>query len=318
MSFSLSIVIPTYNRQNYVLRNMKFWSNKNVLVYVLDGSADSIEKNKLEGLGENINYFHLPITFPERVKKSLELVKTKYTVFMGDDEFYFPSGLKQCIDELEKNEDLVACSGRCLGFQYKNKILSSWFMYNNQKNYSISSNDPIERMKYHMENYTPSTVYGVTRTEDWKNSWRSFTEKEFPIFSMAEIQLELSLSFFGKSKVIPVLTWFRSYENETVLTGEGSFSRENVFENWWNKTEKIEEINEFLDIMSETLFKQNKFNLSKEEIIKGIKESLDKYYKLILTIQNKKKKNKKFILKISPSFFKKIMKQIFSSLGIIH
>ena len=51
----LSIVIPTFDRQKYALRSMKYWSDNGVpQVHVLDGSKEPIEQKYLEDLGENL------------------------------------------------------------------------------------------------------------------------------------------------------------------------------------------------------------------------------------------------------------------------
>ena len=106
----LTIIIISYKRRNYALRSLKYWSGKGVRVHLLDGSAESIPENLLQGLEENITYHHLYKSLFERLRIGPELVETEYSILLGDDEFFLPSALQACIDELEADRSLVACT----------------------------------------------------------------------------------------------------------------------------------------------------------------------------------------------------------------
>ena len=41
----VSVIIPTYNRQNYAIRQLNYWSETGVCVHVLDGSNESINES---------------------------------------------------------------------------------------------------------------------------------------------------------------------------------------------------------------------------------------------------------------------------------
>ena len=104
----LTLVMPSYERQSFVIRSMKYWSNKNVKLVVLDGSKRPIKSSFLKtlNLNKNIYYKHSKSSFVKRLQKSTSLVKTKYVALIGDDEFYVPSALSKCIDELDKNKEV--------------------------------------------------------------------------------------------------------------------------------------------------------------------------------------------------------------------
>src|SRR3989344_526322 len=105
----LTLVIPTYNRQRYVLRNMRYWSGSMVTVHVLDGSEQAIPPQEMAELTANINYHNLPIPLLDRFRKAVGLVQTEYAALMADDEFFLPDALQACIRELEVDETLVSC-----------------------------------------------------------------------------------------------------------------------------------------------------------------------------------------------------------------
>ena len=72
----LSIVIPTYNRQQYALRNIHYWSNRGPEIHVLDGSAVPVRDELLSSVGPNIHYHHWPISMIGRISKVREVLTT--------------------------------------------------------------------------------------------------------------------------------------------------------------------------------------------------------------------------------------------------
>ena len=213
----LSIIIPTYNRQEYVLRNMCYWSNYDLTVHVLDGTKTPIPSNKLTKLGAKINYHHMPIPLMERLYKSIELVSTKYSMMMGDDEFYIPSALESCIILLDKDEEYISCIGAAISFKVENSKVTSNVKYPCLKNSALMQNIPVDRATYHMKNYCPSIVYSVMRTDAWKKSMRalSYNNYEVYVMSIGELQFEIAGSYLGKTAVINELS---NRSNQTVLS----------------------------------------------------------------------------------------------------
>ena len=74
----LTLVIPTYQRQRYALRNMRYWSGSEVTLHVLDGSEQPIPAEEMAGITANINYHHMPVSWIDRIEKAGNLVQTKY------------------------------------------------------------------------------------------------------------------------------------------------------------------------------------------------------------------------------------------------
>ena len=109
-----------------------------------------------------------------------------------------------------KIKKLVSCCGTAISFYPLDGLIYGKPKYPKLLGYKINQNQPRERIKFHMRNYVPSLVYGVTRSVHWKIATSAYTDKEFPVFAMYELQMEMILSFSGKSKVIPYLMWMRS------------------------------------------------------------------------------------------------------------
>jgi glycosyltransferase domain-containing protein len=254
----LTIIIPTLNRQKYALRNMHYWSGRDVTVNVIDGSSEAIDSKYIEELSKNVIYHHLPISIVERMSYALSLIKTEYTTMCGDDEFLLPSALEYSLMELEKDSGLVACIGRCLEFMWENNKVYGFPGYPEQKDRIINQSDPRERMIKHMKQYTPSTVYSVMHTNVWKNSHASFIKREFPVYCIGEMQFELSVTFQGKSKVVPIIHWLRSNEIKPIRGTDPSLTRDLFICDWWEDKQKKGEHNDFLKIMSDTLAETGK------------------------------------------------------------
>jgi glycosyltransferase domain-containing protein len=226
----LTLVIPTYERQEYALRNMKYWSNKDVCVMVLDGSDQPIDSELLSPLvGQNIIYEHSPCSSMQRLMSVLPKLNTKYVAMLSDDEFYIPSAIEACIYELENDVSLVSCFGRCILFNHHKGALKTKLAYKNMTDYSVQHSNPDDRVLYHMNNYRPSTICSIMRTDVWKSAISCIDDDLYKVFALGELQFEIASSYLGKSKVLPVLLWMCSGEN-TGITDKKKVKKIN---NWW-------------------------------------------------------------------------------------
>jgi len=275
----LTIVIPTYNRHKYLLRSIKYWSDCDVDVIILDGGSSALEELSLKKLPPNISYHHLPIGILERLKIASNLIKTKYSILLGDDEFFIPSALNSAIKSLDSDPELVACCGQSLGFwpgklrswTPKKKILLSYIVYPERKFYLPNHNDSQHRMNEHMENFSPNGIYAVVRSPEWKKIISIIAEETFSVHALFELQFELAISFFGKTKILDELFWIRSAENKGIPF-EGDIS----FERWWTDPNKSLERLRFLQITADGL---SNANTSATDIIEYLTESLNSYLK---------------------------------------
>lgn len=272
----LTLVIPTFNRPRYALRNMRYWSGSSVTVHVLDGSELAIPAEEMVELAANVNYHHLPISLFDRLKKILDLIQTEYAAMLGDDEFFLPKGLQACIQELEADETLVSCMGRCLAFRPISKQLIGWPAYTEMVGYAVLQDDPVARMIHHMNPYTCSTIYSVVRTPVWKQAMGIACKKQFSVFALGEIQFELSVCYRGKSKVIPHLMWLRSAENDGIRDEHDVV----LFREWWIDPKKANDREEFLTLMASALAHGDIRRL--ESVREGVKAACNEHYKFLV------------------------------------
>ena len=302
----LTIIIPSYNRPNYIKRSMLFWNNLDVAVYILDGSIIPLSNSFLAILNKNIIYKHATKSFIERIKLASSLVNTKYVILLSDDEFYIPSALVKCIEELENNRDLISCGGRCLGFNPIQNSIQWQMKYTAQRGYKIINDNPLERISSHMKNYTPSIIYSITRTEFWKKTITSITDFKYPDPGTTELQLELVFSFFGKSKILPIIMWLRSNENPPHDT-----RKEISFHDWWVNKQYMVLKQKLIDELADILYDKNS-TINKLNLKIGIENAFNLYIEW-------EKNNGTFIDKRSSilKFLGKSVFKIFKKIAII-
>jgi glycosyltransferase domain-containing protein len=278
----LTFVVPTYERRDYVLRLMNYWVDKGPRLIVMDGSAEPIEPEKLDAFAPHIQYLHRPVGIYMRVAEALDLIQTEFVALAGDDEFYISSAVESCIEELVRDDGLIACCGRAIGFGLTNQFVFGRPQYPRLEGYSVDSRIGESRIRQHMSDYVPSLVYAICRAQQWKTAWKYVTKKEFPFFAAGEIQIEMCMAYAGRSKVIPELMWFRS-RNETkpVRGTDPSLDERSSLPSWWNDTSKATEHEEFVSIMSEAFNKllPEEGGDTKRAVVTGVETYLDRFKK---------------------------------------
>ena len=209
---NLTVVFITYNREEFLLRNLQHWSKTNAKIIVLDGSDNSID-NCLISQYPNIGYFYKPVSLEQRIYFVRNLIKTKYVMLAADDDFIFLSGADKCIKHLELNSDLIAVFGTALRSVSNNGTTYYETAYNNLLSVGqINQDSHWERARRHFynKNYETSTFYSIRRTDSFINIASIF--KDLPKFdgNMLELILEFCTVFLGKTSIINELTWLRT------------------------------------------------------------------------------------------------------------
>jgi glycosyltransferase domain-containing protein len=309
----LTIVIPTYERQEYIIRCMKYWSGKKVKVIVVDGSKISLEVSVVGTFSKNIKYIHNPTGLYGRMLSSIELIETEYVMQGCDDEFYIPSALNSCLKKLSSNSNFVSCIGRALAFNYNNKLVFSYDIYHRLKNLKLDDPNPTTRIKKHFSNYVPAHLYAVCKASIWKVIAKYVFSKEYNFYGAWEMQIELLVPFANKTLSIPELMWLRSMEVQAIRGTSPSMTASlNVYDWWFNK-KYIHERGDFIERMKKACAEINEINGTYH--MPDIQGSFEYYLKT-------PKINKPFFFKLylkisrySPSFIKTIIKIILKFFG---
>jgi glycosyltransferase domain-containing protein len=197
----LTLVIITYERRNYLLRQIGFWSNENVRLLVLDGSQQPLSSDELQAYRHYVDYNHLIASYSERVRIAATLVKTPFVCFLCDDEFYLPQSLYDSLNFLKIHSDYVSAIGRCVGFRLV-PDLQGRMAYVHVKARDIRSNNPRDRIILHMLPYAPTTYYSVMRTECWRSAITVAFKHNYSCVYTTALLFVLTLSFDGKSIIL--------------------------------------------------------------------------------------------------------------------
>ena len=243
----LTIVIPTYQRQDFILRQAVYWGGSQVQVVVLDGSASPLSEHLRFMLNEmqNFTYIHSEFGFPQRMQMACGLLETPYVATLSDDEFYLQGGLREAILALDNDSELVACNGQVLGFGLQGKdnefnYFDAGYRY---WRYEVKHAGAADRISYAMGSYNAATCYAVLRKSVWVNGWGKMQRWSSPY--VGEIYQAIVTYIAGKLSTIEAVLLLRSCENEPVSIG-GSFDRKISFDAWWKSREFSEEHEGFI------------------------------------------------------------------------
>ncbi len=307
----ITIIIFSYNRQKYLRRAIKYWSNYNVKLVILDGSNSKLDDKYIDS--KNLKYVHDPRSLYDRLLVSINYIETEFMILGCDDEFYLPSALSSCIGFLIKDSNYSSCGGRALAFsQTDNNFFLGKQCYPKLKDLKVDCDNSIERIKKHFSNYVPSHLYSVNRSSNWKIICKYVFVKEYNFFAAWELQIEFLVLAAGKSKIIPELLWMRNRGEPSIRT-KNNQKVKNYIHNWWYDNNKNNEKLDFLNCMRDAckelsteanIFNQNIISNLFETYINNrsfIKRSLLKYNVLGLLEMKffslKEKLNKNLLLK---------------------
>lgn len=141
----ITIIIPTKNRPDLLVQNLRYLTSLGMRVLVIDGSLQF----NLDASMLTTQYIHAPgLCLSGRAKLALDHLTTKYFAFCADDDFICESGLQGLVDELDSNNQLAAVQGRHLQFftdqHLPGKILPhSYDVFNDSR---IIADDPLIRL----------------------------------------------------------------------------------------------------------------------------------------------------------------------------
>lgn len=237
----LTVVIPTYNRQEFLHRQISFWGATDCHVEILDGSEKAWGNSSVVKY-PNISYNHLPVNIESRLRFVIDKIDTKYAVLLSDDEFYSISALQTCIRELETASDLVACKGVAIGFRYAGGEVIGSVLYPHLRGYKIEHDNPFDRIIEHMSFYQMATLWSVMKVDSFKRCLMAISSGPYSSAAVGEIAYSLTAAWLGKCKVIDELMWFRSFENKNIWNSFGHLS----VEDWYTNEKFRNEVDRFL------------------------------------------------------------------------
>jgi glycosyltransferase domain-containing protein len=215
----LTICIFTFNRPKELIRLIDYWSQYKVQIIVMDASSKNLKINK----SLNLDYFNVPhLSLQQRLIKFSENIKTEYMMLSPDDDFFFPRGLNETIEFLDRNQDFSSAQGLRIRF-YDNASINWIPDYLAQAKLNFNNEDKTLRL---MEMYKPMHyIYSVLRTSNYKkiiNCLQGVHSTKRDSLMMNEYIFNYTLPLLGKHSILPVL--YSARKAHEYLGGDINFS----------------------------------------------------------------------------------------------
>lgn len=163
----LTLLIPTYNRPQYLSRLLHYYAGKTsaLRILILDSSATAAQQLNAElalKLQQNLQYLSFPTTlsFAEKLHAGLQLITTPYCAFCADDDLVFIDGLCKAIEFMDNHSDYACADGIYLNFNQVNANIHLCIEYANK---GITANNTGARIFKLYQKYE-SLFYGVFKT----------------------------------------------------------------------------------------------------------------------------------------------------------
>ncbi|KZD12205.1 TIGR00180 family glycosyltransferase [Oceanibaculum pacificum] len=165
----LTLILPTYNRAHFLARFFDYAraSGFDMPILVADGSeAPGAEANAAiiarhaEGLTVRHQRYDSSVTPGLRVGMALMTLETTYCLMCADDDFVFPSKVREAVACLEADPDAVACGGPMIVFTANPAKGPALRVH---VSHDVQGPTALQRIDAHMTQYRP-TFYSVYRT----------------------------------------------------------------------------------------------------------------------------------------------------------
>ena len=221
-----TIIIPTYNRPDYLKRLLSYYDSYNIecKIIIADSSSEDnkIENKRISSHFTNLNILHVadyPYTISPNNKfcDILNHVNSKYALFCADDDFITPNGIRQSIGFLENNPDYSVAHGVYLSFQIipkaGNMCKSIW----NTRDLpiSVTSSDSKYRVNHYMKYFSSNPIfYSVYRTDFLKMILKESIKYTDDLL-FGELLLIFLTLIHGKSKCLDILYCARNTSSDS-------------------------------------------------------------------------------------------------------
>ncbi len=192
----LIIIIPTHNRQHYLGRVIKYYSDFPCKVYICDSSK---EKTDVETRG-NIIYRWVPQSnFYGKVWDVLNETSADFYTLSPDDDFLKEETLIECYETLKRNEVYSMGTGKVVAFNkpYDNKLFIIPQANRLQELNNMECSDKLAYAKLFEEHYQ-NILWSLFRKEVILSAFKCLASCNFCNGNFIELLLGIESLRYGK------------------------------------------------------------------------------------------------------------------------
>ena len=211
----LTLVLLSYERQDYIRRQLLYYSSCPVHIVIADGSAIPWEDGLFGQSGDMTwEYLHVSgyYTYRERFALALERVTTEYTCLVEDQECILWTGLRSAVLTLDAKNDHV-CAGGLVSIAHRKRnetVLNPWG--HRGVPWELTDPDPLERFRKVTgpEQYSANLFYQVTRTNNLRSFAQMLRDLDGNSLATHEVALAGYLALAGKWSMGNYPYWIRA------------------------------------------------------------------------------------------------------------
>jgi len=192
---SLTLIIPTRNRQNYLPRSISYYSNVDFSVVYCDSTVDAYD---FKG-ADNIIYLHLPdLTFSQKILHVLEKINTSFVALCADDDFVFTSSLTSGYELMNENCNVTTVIGNIIQFHEKfDDTFFSTKIYDS-KNFN---SPPTKNVEFFLSDYR-QVLWGIYKIEILLASFSIINKAKFNNDNFFELVISVLSAYNGEIKFL--------------------------------------------------------------------------------------------------------------------
>jgi|688.fasta_scaffold170126_2 glycosyltransferase domain-containing protein len=188
---SLTLIIPTHNRQNYLPRSISYYSNVDFSVVYCDSTVDAYD---FKG-ADNIRYLHLPdFTFSQKILHVLEKINTSFVALCADDDFVFTSSLTSGYELMNENSNVTTVIGNII--QFHEKFDDTFFSTKIYDSTNFNS-PPTKNVEVFLSNYR-QVLWGIYKIEILLASFNILNKAKFNNDNFFELVISVLSAYNGE------------------------------------------------------------------------------------------------------------------------
>jgi len=219
----ITIIVLTYERHDFIRRQLVYYANHPVHLIFADGSAARWPHGE-QGAGNEMSweYIYCPgyETLRERLALATKKVVTEYVCLLDDQECILWTGIASAIKTLDAEPE-HSCAGGLVALHRESDKYSKLVEWSRVKKLTLLEPSPLDRFRKIVgpKQLSANLVYQVIRTEDLKNFSSIMRNHCGNSTATHEVALAGFLSLKGKYSMGNYPYWIRN--GGTVAPPEG-------------------------------------------------------------------------------------------------